>query len=165
MKHWYFIHLTLFFDHHIIKMPSGLNFLAKVSVNILIKRCLQSSISVALVVNQPPYKEWAGFKWPPLECSQHSALCFSYKTSQCRAHYVRFSGSLTRLWNFRNSINDGWRRRYKQWPWCWVRGKHAASQKSERPTLLHGLLAPFILPLWILSPQAVCSGGQRKIWG
>ena len=95
----------------------------------------------------------------------HSALLPSpsYKTSQRTLYSTCTSPkSLTRLWNFRNA--DQWRpeRRSKQWL---CGGKHAASQKSERPPLSPSQAPPFIRPLSILSPQAVCSGGTKKDMG
>ena len=120
----------------------------------------------ALVVNLPPYKEWAGFKWLLQECSLSTTLPLlpspSYKTSQRTLYSTCASPkSLTRLWNFRNA--DQWRpeRRSKQWL---CGGKHAASQKSERPPLLHRLLHSFAHSRFCLLKLFV-RGGTKKDMG
>ena len=123
----------------------------------------------ALVVNLPPYREWAGFKWLLQECSLPPPLCpassaSSYKTSQ-RTLYSTCAPlpSLSRASGISGMpINDGRRGEVSS-------GSVEANMQRHRSqrgrlSLLHRLLHSFAHSRFCLLKLFV-RGGTKKDMG
>ena len=120
----------------------------------------------ALVVNLPPYKEWAGFKWLLQECSLSTTLpCYpppltKHLNAHCTVHAPL--RSLSRASGISGMpINDGWRGEVSS-------GSVEANMqrhRSQRGRLSFTDSSIHSPTLDFVSSQAVCSGGTKKDMG